>query len=108
MGKGDFLGKQALAARQGRVRRNLVMLRLDCRHAPAHAGASVHVGDKVVGTVTSGDWGHRVAMNLAFAFIDKTALARKTAFAVDILGEMVSAEPIAPVPYDPDHTRMRA
>ena len=28
------------------------------------------VDDKVVGTITSGEWGHRVGKNLAYAFVN--------------------------------------
>ena len=39
--------------------------------APAHGGDSLLHGDRVVGTVTSAAWGHRVGKNLAMAFVDQ-------------------------------------
>ncbi|MEL6960931.1 MAG: FAD-dependent oxidoreductase [Pseudomonadota bacterium] len=55
MEKGDFVGKAALQARMkdGPTKR-FVTLHLDSTEAPALGGASVMVGDRVVGTVTSG------------------------------------------------------
>jgi len=64
-------------------------------------------GDKVVGTVTSGDWGHRVGMNLAYAFVDPAHAEIGTTMQLDLCGELVAAEVIAPSPYDPGFERMR-
>ncbi|WP_205410787.1 glycine cleavage T C-terminal barrel domain-containing protein [Salaquimonas pukyongi] len=69
-GKPDFIGKEALLKRQAEgPQKKLVMLKLDATHAPAHPGASLMQADQVVGTVTSGDWGHRTGLNLAYAFV---------------------------------------
>lgn len=107
--KGDFVGKQALQDRieQGPSRK-LITLQIDCKHAPAHGGASVMVGDRAVGTVTSGDWGHRMDMNLAYAFVELDQASVGTTFDVDILGDRVGATVIESGPYDPDYSRMRA
>ncbi len=109
MGKGDFVGKAALAERTaGGAGKRLVTLQVDCTHAPAHGGASVIVDGRVAGTVTSGDWGHRIGKNLAYAFVDVDIAAVGTAVAVDILGDTIAAEVIAPSPYDPGNERVRA
>ena len=103
MDKGDFIGKTALATLQelGPLKR-LVTLEVKGDMAPAHGGASVMLDGKVVGTVTSGDWGHRVGMNLAYAFVDPELAAQGTALEVDIIGAMTPARVIAPSPYDPE------
>ncbi len=107
--KGDFVGRDALLKRQDAgPTRKLVTLRVDCDHAPAHGGASLMKDGAVVGTVTSGDWGHRVGMNLAFAFIDPAMAAEGTAMQIDLCGDLVGATVIAPSPYDPDFSRMRS
>jgi dimethylglycine dehydrogenase len=108
MDKGDFVGREALLVRQsGGVRKQLVSLKIDATHAPAHGGASLMQGDRVVGTVTSGDWGHRVGMNLAYAFVEPGLARVGTQMALDLCGDMVGAEVIAPCPYDPEFERMR-
>ncbi len=108
MDKGDFVGREALLVRQsGGVRKQLVSLKIDARHAPAHGGASLMQGDRVVGTVTSGDWGHRVGMNLAYAFVEPGLARVGTQMALDLCGDMIGAEVIAPCPYDPGFERMR-
>ncbi len=106
--KGDFVGKDALLKRKADgPRKKLVTLNIDATHAPAQGGASLVQGKKVVGTVTSGDWGHRVALNLAYAFIDPELSDIGNIVQLDHCGDLVGAEVIAPSPYDPDFDRIR-
>ncbi|MEM8776729.1 MAG: FAD-dependent oxidoreductase, partial [Pseudomonadota bacterium] len=103
MDKPDFIGKDALVARQkAGVRQQLVTLELDHKEAPAHPGASIMQGGEVVGTVTSGDWGHRVAMNLALAFLKPDLSRPGTELIIDVIGQQVPATVIEPSPYDKD------
>ena len=108
MEKGDFVGKEALLKRQQKgPSRKLVSLRIDCTHAPAHPGASLMDGDTVVGTVSSGDWGHRVGMNLAYAFVTPEFADIGSKMELDLCGEHVLSTVIPPSPYDPDFNRLR-
>jgi dimethylglycine dehydrogenase len=98
--KSDFVGKSALAVReQDGPRRKLVSLVLDCTAGPAHPGASVVIGNAVVGTVTSGGWGHRTGLNLAYAFVLPEFAEIGTDAPTDVLGTAVSAKVIAQGPY---------
>ncbi|MEM7463046.1 MAG: FAD-dependent oxidoreductase [Pseudomonadota bacterium] len=100
--KGDFLGKEALLTRHADgPRKKLVGLKVEASHAPAHSGASVILEDRVVGTVTSGDWGHRVGMNLGYAFIDPEFAQLDTKLKLDLCGEIVDAQVIPMSSYDP-------
>ena len=106
--KRDFIGKETLRRRHAEgPRRKLVTLQVDATHAPAHSGASLMQGDRVVGTVTSGDWGHRVGMNLAYAFVEPPLAAEGSTMQLDLCGDLVGATVIAPSPYDPKFTRIR-
>ena len=106
--KDDFVGKGALLGRLAKgPRRKLVSLMIDAAHAPAHGGASLMLEDRVVGTVTSGDWGHRVEMNLAYAFVATDLAAVGSRMELDSCGELVGAEVIAVSPYDPEFSRPR-
>lgn len=106
--KGDFIGKRALMERRkDGPRKQLVTLKLAATHAPAPPGASLMTGARVVGTVTSGDWGHRVGMNLAYAFVDPALAREGSTMDLDLCGDMVAAEVIAPSPYDPAFSRIR-
>ena len=107
--KGDFIGKAALAERHAKgPTATLVTLEVQSDVAPAHGGASVMIGERVVGTVTSGDYGHRVGMNLAYAFMDPDLSAEGTALEIDIIGVRTPARVIAPSPYDPGMTLPRS
>jgi dimethylglycine dehydrogenase len=104
----DFVGKAALEQRQAKgLTVKLVSLQVESTTTPAHPGASVMVDGKVVGTVSSGDWGHRVGMNIAYAFMQPDQAAEGTELAIDMLGKMVPAKVIAPAPYDPEMTLPR-
>ncbi|MEL6451670.1 MAG: FAD-dependent oxidoreductase [Pseudomonadota bacterium] len=104
----DFVGKPALAARHAAgPQQKLVSLRLQADHAAAHGGASVMRDGAVVGTVTSGAWGHRVGMNLAYAFVAPDLAEIGTELAVDICGTLAPATVISPGPYDPMTTLPR-
>ena len=70
--------------------------------APAHGGASVLSRGEVAGTVTSGEWGHRVSMNLAYAFVKPELAMPGTRLEVDIIGVRTKAEVINASPYDPE------
>nr|MDJ1017933.1 glycine cleavage T C-terminal barrel domain-containing protein [Paracoccaceae bacterium] len=107
--EGPFVGRDALLKRREEgPSRKLVTLRVDATHAPAHGGASLMTGDRVVGTVTSGDWGHRVGLNLAYAFVDADVADEGSAMELDLCGRRVASTVIAPSPYDPGFERMRS
>ena len=106
--KGEFIGKSALLERQHKPpRRALVTLSVDTDEAPAHGGASLIHNDKVVGTVTSGAWGHRTGLNLALAFVQPEYAELGTKLDLNLCGTLVKATVIPASPYDPDFTRLR-
>ena len=109
MKKPDFVGKAALEERlQAGAKKKLTTLRLNCDHAPAHGGASVMLDDLVVGAATSGDWGHRVGMNLAYALVEPELAEPGSAMSVDICGELIAATAISQCPYDPSFDRIKS
>ncbi|MGI9390163.1 MAG: GcvT family protein, partial [Boseongicola sp.] len=100
--KSDFIGKAELEKRQSDgPNAKLVTLKVDCDDRPAHSGAPIIDGEKVVGSITSGEWGHRVGLNLALGFVDAKAAEIGQVFTVDLLGDLIPAEVIAPSPFDP-------
>ena len=108
-GKPDFVGQPALLRRQAEgPRKRLVTLSVDCRDRPAQGGSSVMRDGQVVGTVTSGDWGHRTGLNLALAFVEPGLAEVGTEVTIDMLGTDFAAAVIPPCPYDPEFTRVRA
>ncbi|WP_300037736.1 FAD-dependent oxidoreductase [uncultured Roseobacter sp.] len=108
MDKPGFVGRDALVQRQAEgPRKTLVTLTVGSQNAPAQGGASLMQDGIVVGTVTSGDYGHRTGLNLALAFVDPTLAQPGQRLDLDMLGEMVSCEVITPCPYDPEMLRVR-
>jgi len=108
MEKPEFVGKSALARRQAEPpSQKLVTLALDTETAPAHGGASVIEADQVVGTVTSGAWGHRTGLNLAMAFLRSDLCGVGTGVNIDVCGDLVAATVIEPSPYDAGLTHPR-
>ncbi|MEM8536425.1 MAG: FAD-dependent oxidoreductase [Pseudomonadota bacterium] len=98
--KPAFVGKSALLERKSRgPYRLLTCLRLDDDDSPAHGGASVMAGTDVIGTVTSGSWGHRLGQNLALAFLKPEAAETGQMHQIDSLGRMVKAEVVPMGPY---------
>ena len=109
MEKPEFVGRKALKQRlSDGPRKKLVTLKIDTQKAAAHGGASLMDGDRVVGTITSGDWGYRTGLSLAYAFVETGFSQIGSRMMLDLCGEMVGAEVIAPSPYDPTHERMRS
>ncbi len=109
MAKPGFVGKAALERMQAQgPRRAFVSLVLDCSHAPAHGGASITAEGRVVGTVTSAGWGHRVGRNIAMGFVEPDVAEIGTRLEVEVIGEAVPAEVVDECLYDPKNTRVRA
>ncbi|WP_195819298.1 GcvT family protein [Roseobacter sp. MH60115] len=107
--KGEFVGRRALLGRQkDEPNKRLVTLAIDTQRFPAHPGASLMQGNRVIGTVTSGHWGHRVGMNLAYAFVEPEYAETGQQMVLDLCGEHTAAEVIEKSPYDPNFSRMRA
>ena len=105
----DFIGKPALEKRiKDGPKRKLVSLVVDSTTMPAHAGASVMDKGRVVGTVTSGEWGHRVGLNLAYAFVEPAFATKGTPLTLDMIGEHVPATVIPMGPYDPENNLVRS
>jgi len=102
MDKPSFIGKAALTerTRPGPIKK-LVTLMVHTKDAPAHGGASVMEGSKIVGTVTSGGWGHRVSENIAYAFVDPELAQPGQSLIVDSLGILGDAVVVEPGRYDP-------
>jgi dimethylglycine dehydrogenase len=109
LAKPEFVGKAALERRRADgPRRVFVTMVLDCRHAPAHPGDSIVANGRVIGTVTSADWGHRAEKNIAMGFIAPGYAAPGTALAVEVMGEPVAAQVVPGCLYDPQNARLGA
>ncbi len=104
--KGEFVGREALAAR-GAPERALRCLTLDDPRAVALGSEPVRVGDELLGRVTSGGYGYTVAASIAYAYLP-ASLGPGTEVAVEIFGEWIGGRVAREPLYDPDGARLRS
>jgi len=104
-----FVGKAGLEEMRTRgPRRQFVSMVLNSDEAPAQPGDSILADGRVVGTVTSADWGHRVGKNIAMGFVDPDHAEIGAKLTVEVIGEPVSARVCEPCLYDPSFDLVRA
>jgi dimethylglycine dehydrogenase len=108
--KGDFIGRDAYLQQrpESRVTQTLVTLHVDATDAEASGYEPVWAGDKRVGFVTSGAYGHTVARSLALAYLDFDHANVGTELEVHIVGARHRCRVIRPSPWDPRGARMRS
>ncbi|HET9680894.1 MAG TPA: FAD-dependent oxidoreductase, partial [Candidatus Limnocylindrales bacterium] len=106
--KPGFVGRDAvLREREAGPARRLTLLRVDAADADASRDDGVWVGERLVGAVTSGAYGHHVGASLALAYLDRDVLDARPELRVDVVGEPRSAWILAAPPYDPLGSRLR-
>jgi dimethylglycine dehydrogenase len=109
MTKDDFIGKPALQKELAAGnKKDFVTMTVDCDIAACHAGDSVYSGDQLIGTVTSGGYGHRVSRNIAYAFVDPAHAAEGSQLEIEILGSHYKAVVCEPCLFDKSNTLVRS
>ena len=108
LGKDGFVGRERLIdRREAGLRERLVPLLLDEATLDAIPVARVMQGDRQVGLVSSGGYGHRIGRSIALAYVLPLAAAPGASLEVEILGRMhgavVGTEPL----FDPENARLR-
>ncbi|MGK4909004.1 GcvT family protein [Streptomyces albus] len=104
--KGEFVGRDALAAR-GAPQRRLVCLTLDDPAAMVMGGEPVHVDGTAAGYVTSAGYGYSVGRCVAYAWVPARAAVPGTSVAVEYFGEKVAATVAEEPLFDPEMARIR-
>ncbi len=102
----DFVGKQAMLARESSSK--ITLLALDDAETECLGGEAVFVGHDLVGSVTSAAYGHSVGTSLAIAFVKNNAKTQGERLTVALLGRRIVARVLEEVPYDPDNLRVRS
>ena len=109
VGKGPFIGREELMQRsESGPRKRLVTLQVGGAKGPAHPGTSVLAEGRVIGTVTSGQWGHRTGLNLAYAFVEPQFADGDVMLDLDLCGATASGLVLSQCTYDPSHRIMRS
>ena len=109
MAKGDFIGRQGLERRraQGQPRR-LCCMTLDAPDALAMGKEPVLDGDRVLGYVTSANYGHSVGRGIVYGYLPATHAEVGTRVEVLYFGERLAATVAGEPLYDPGGRKMRA
>ncbi len=98
MGKGDFLGREALAAQQAEgLRRKLVGFEVQGRGI-ARQGHEVKMEGRTVGAVTSGTWSPSFEKALGMAYVPAEQAAPGTPLEIDVRGRALPAT-VVEVPF---------
>jgi dimethylglycine dehydrogenase len=109
LNKGDFIGREALIRQQeAGIPQSFITLEVDVRDADCLGNEPLYLGEKMVGRVTAGAFGHSVGKSLALAYVKPEAAEAGTELKVDILGELFPARVIEESPYDPENADLRA
>ena len=108
-GKKDFIGRDvALKEReQAPPQRRLVTLEIDAEDADASGFEPVWIGDRRIGFVTSGAFGHCVGKSLAMAYLDRAVAEAGTGVEIHIVGARRRARVVPGPILDPAGERMR-
>jgi dimethylglycine dehydrogenase len=107
-GKPDFIGRDAaLRDRESPPSRKLVTLAIDANDADAAGYEPIHLGDRVIGFVTSGGYGHCSETSLAMGYVDTESLA-SNGLSVSILGQSRPCRILSVPLVDPAGARMRS
>jgi len=106
--KGEFIGRAAaLAERATGPAQRLVLIAIDAGDADVSGFEPVWSGERRVGFVTSGAYGHHVGQSLALAYVDRAEAESLAAVEVPVVGERRPGRILAAPPYDPQGLRLR-
>ena len=105
--KGDFVGRDALIAQAaaGVPQRFVSIEALDIEDADPIGNEPLWQGERMVGRVTAGAYGHFLGRSLALAYVEAGVGSR---LEIEILGRRYPARVIEDSPHDPENARLRA
>ena len=106
--KEDFVGADSVRrARDEGPAQRLVLLEVDATDADASADEGIWVGDRRVGFVTSGAYGHHIGASLALAYLDRDVAEAAGELTVYVVDDPRTARVLPEIPYDPKGLRLR-
>ena len=86
----------------------MVALEIDVDDADASGYEPVWQGNRRVGFVTSGGFGHYIRKSLAMALVDREAISNGKPLDVHVVGQRFAARILEKPPWDPAGERIRA
>ena len=104
-----FIGRaKVLERKQEGIKIKLVLVSVDADDADCLGNEPAMDGDRPMGIVCSGAFGHRTQMSLAYVYVETQFAEPGTIFDIPILGKRRKATVLAQPPYDPQNLKMRA
>ena len=108
-GSKEFIGKQATEQRKkDGISMKLVLAQIDADDADCLGNEPAMDGDRVMGVVCSGAYGHRTGMSLAYVYVEPKFSSPGDTFHIPVLGSRRLATVLKEPPYDPQNERLRA
>ena len=105
----SFIGRDALLRRQDSPDRwRMELLEVASSDSDPFYSHPVFQGDRVIGIVTSGAYGHRTHKALVLAYLTDGANPDNEGLEVEITGVRYNASVFAEIPYDPLNFRLRS
>ena len=106
--KGDFVGRDALVGlKEEGSSRNLVTLTIDDPNAVLMGNEPIFAESKVVGRITSGNYGYCVGKYIAFGYVPTEFSDKGQGLEVEYLTQRYPAVVADDVLFDPENVRMK-
>jgi dimethylglycine dehydrogenase len=107
--KGDFVGREALAARvKEGPREKLSTFVVEADGVDCFGGEAIFRDGRYVGYVTSGGFGHTVGESLALGYLRTPAWEPGARYEIELLGQRRKAVLSEKPRFDPEGARMRS
>ena len=105
----EFIGKNSVVERKNaEISTKLVLVSVDVDDADCLGNEPALDGDRPMGIVCSGGYGHRTRVSLAFVYVEPQFSNPGARFEIPIMGVRRTATVLAQPPYDPQNKRLRA
>jgi 4-methylaminobutanoate oxidase (formaldehyde-forming) len=108
LGKGEFIGRQALLAQKEKgITRKLCCLTINSYPLMPVGKEAILDGDKVVGLVTSGGYGHTIKKPIAYGYLPVNYSKPGTLLQIEVAAKRYEATVEKEPLYDPDNKRVK-
>ncbi len=103
-----FIGRdKVIERRDGGISTSLVLVSVAADHADCLGNEPALDGDRPMGIVCSGSYGHRTKTSLAYVYVEPQFADSGSTFDISILGKRCCATVLDEPPFDPGNERLR-
>lgn len=108
LNKGNFIGRDAAVAQKSDgVSTKLCVFEIEANDADAVGDEPILLDGEIVGSVTSGGFGHYVNKSIALGFLSTEHIDPTNKFVIEIVGDPMPATLLTEPSFDPSGKRMR-